>query len=101
MAAYISNLYHGTIDPDTIKGKKMISKMVAGLADKDKCNLKKENIIEFKDHLEEAVNIFCYRPMVYLIPVQFDTTGAVTRTANLPTELNSYLLDVVIDFVRF
>ena len=100
MAAYILNLYCGTIDPDTIEGKKMISKMVKGLVDKDKFNLKKENTMEFKDHLEEAVNTFSYGPVIYSIPVQFDTMGVVTRTANLLMELNSYPLDVVIDFAQ-
>ena len=100
MAAYISNPYRGAIDPDTIEGKKMISKMVKGLADEDKFDLKKENIMEFKDHLEETVNTFCYGPVIYLIPVQFDVTGAVTRTANLLTEPNSCPLDVVMDFAQ-
>ena len=50
MAIYILNLYRGIINPDTIKEKKMILKMVKGLADKDKFNLKKEIIMEFKDY---------------------------------------------------
>ena len=60
MAACVSNPYRGAIDPCAIEGKKMISKMIAGLADEDKFDLKKENVMEFKDHLEEAVNTFCY-----------------------------------------
>ena len=89
MAAYILNPYYRAIDSDIIEGKKMISKMVKGLADEDKFNLKKENIMEFKDHLKEAANTFCYGPVIYLIPAQFNATGAMIRTANLLTEPNS------------
>ena len=35
MAACISNPYRGAIDPDTIEGKKMIGKMIGGLAEED------------------------------------------------------------------
>ena len=100
IAAYISNLYRGAIDSNTIEGKKMISKMVKGLADEDKYDLKKENIMELKDYLEEAVNTFCYRPVIYSIPVQFNATGVVIRTTNLLTEPNSCPLDVVMDFAQ-
>ena len=59
MAAFISNPYRGAIDPDAAEEKKMISKMTAGLEDEDKFDMKQENIIEFKDNLEEAVNTYC------------------------------------------
>ena len=100
MAVYISNPYRRAIDPDTIEGKKMISEMVKGLVDEDKLNLKKENIMEFKDYFKEAVNIFCYGPVVYSIPMQFNATRVMTRTANMLTEPNSWPLDVVMDFVQ-
>ena len=38
----------------------MISKMVVGLADEEKFDMKQENIIEFRNNLEEAVNQFCF-----------------------------------------
>ena len=86
MAAFISNPYRGAIDPDTAEGKKMISKMTAGLEDEDKFDMKQENIIEFKDNLEEAVNTYCYGSVVCAIPINYDNAGAVVTTGNLLTE---------------
>ena len=58
MAAFISNPYRGAIDPDTAEGKKMIQNMTTGLEESDKFDMKQENVVEFKDNLEEAVNTY-------------------------------------------
>ena len=78
----------------------MILKMTAGLADEDKFDLKQENMMEFKDDLEEAVNTFCHGNVVCAIPINYDTKETVTRTANLLTEPNSCPLEVVTDFAQ-
>ena len=98
MAAYISNPYRGAIDPDTMKGKKIIAKMTAGLSEEDKFDIKRENIIEFKDNLEEAVNVFYYGCVVYAVPIEHDEDGNITETANLLTETNQCTLEKVMDF---
>ena len=67
IVAFISNLHQSKIDPNTIEEKKMIAKIIAGLVKDDKFDLKQENIIDFKDNLEEAVNVFCYSCVAHTI----------------------------------
>ena len=88
MATCVSNPFRGTIYPDTPEGKKMISEMVAGLADEEKFNTKQENTVEFHDNLEEVFNQFCFGNFLHAIPVAHDDNVVVTQTANLLTELN-------------
>ena len=90
----------GEIDPNTIEGKKMIGKMIGGLAEEDKFDLKNENIVEFKDTLEEAVNNFCYGSAAHVVPVEHDEDGTLIQTANLITEPNLCPLDKVMDFAQ-
>ena len=85
MAACISNPCRGAIDPDVIEGKKMIGKMIEGLAEEDKFDLKNEKIVEFKDNLEEAVNAFFCRSVVRAIPLVHDENGNFAHAANLLT----------------
>lgn len=100
MAASISNPCRGNVDPDTMEGKKMIAKMTAGLAEEDKFDLKKENIIEFKDNLEEAANAFCCGCVMHAIPTEHDDEGNILNAANLLAETNQVTLGQVMDFSR-
>lgn len=99
MTVFISNPYRGAIDPDIVEGKKMISKMTAGLEEKDKFDMKQENIIEFRDNLEESVNMYCYESVVYAIPIEHNNNGDMVAIANLLTEPNSVPLEYMMDFV--
>ena len=76
----------------------MIAKITVGLAEEDKFDMKRENIVEFKDNLEEAVNIFCYGYVVYAVPIEHGEDGNITETANLLTETNQCTLEKVMDF---
>ena len=90
MAAFILNPCRGAINPDTIEGKKMIAKMTADLAEEDRFDMKRENIVEFKDNLEEAVNVFCYGCAMHAIPIKHNENGDIAETANLLTETNQF-----------
>ena len=98
MAAFISNPCRGAINPDTIEGKKMIAKMTAGLTVKDRFDMKRENTAEFKDNLEEAVNVFYYGCVMHAILIEHDENGDIVETANLLTETNQCALEKVMDF---
>ena len=74
--------------------------MTAGLEEKDKFDMKQENIIEFRDNLEEAVNTYCYGSVVYAIPIEHNNNGDVVAIANLLTEPNSVPLEYVMDFAQ-
>ena len=78
----------------------MITKMTAGLAEEDKFNMKRENIVEFKNNLEKAVNIFCYRCVIYTIPIEYDNESNIIETANLLIETNQSTLENIIDFLQ-
>jgi len=62
--------------------------------------MKQENVIEFKDNLEEAVNTYCFGSIVYAIPIEHDDAGVVVSTANLLTEPHLVPLEKVMDFAQ-
>ena len=78
----------------------MISKIIAGLSDDSKFNVKKENIMEFKDYLEEAMNTYWSEIVVFIAPAEYDTEGNATWTANVLNGLNYCSLIMVIDFAQ-
>ena len=86
MDACVSNPYRGAIDPDEIEGKKIIGKMIEGLSEEDKFDLKNENIVEFKDSLEEDSSDFCYGSVECAI---WSMINMVTLTTQLTLSLNS------------
>ena len=79
MATNVSNLFRSTIDLDTPEGKKMISKMVAGLADEEQFDMKREIIVEFRNNLEEAVNRLYLGNDLYVIPITRDNNRVVLK----------------------
>ena len=57
----------------------MIAIMTAGMAEEDKFQLKKENIVKIKDNLEEVVIFFCYGCVVYTILIEHDNKGNIIQ----------------------
>ena len=100
MAAHIANPHRGNLDPDAAEGKKMITKMITGLPEDDKFDMKQENTIEFRDNLEEAANQFCFGNVLHAIPVAHDAGGNIAQTTNLLTEPNLCSTTAVIDFAQ-
>ena len=62
--------------------------MTAGLEESDKFDTKQENVVKFKDNLEEVVSIHCNGRIVYTILIEHDNIRAVLTTANLLAELH-------------
>ena len=85
------------MDPGTPEGKQIISKMVAGLADEEKINMKQENIVEFRDNIENAVNHF-FGNALHTILVAHDDNGVATQTENLLIEPNLCPTQLVVYF---
>ena len=100
MANLISKPYYRVINPDNPNGKKMIAQMIASLEDEDKFDLSQENIIYFKDNLEEAVNTFYFSMVVHAILIKYDTAGTVLQTMNLLIEPNLCPLSAVLNFTQ-
>ena len=46
--------------------------MTASLADKDKFDLRQENVFDFKENLEEAVITYCYSVVINVILIEYD-----------------------------
>ena len=88
MAALILNLYYSINNSNNTKEKKIIAKITEDLEEEDKFNLKLENVIGFKEKLEEIVNTFCYGIVVYAIPTKYKTIGDILKTTNLITKPN-------------
>ena len=72
--------------------------MIADLDDNDKFDIKQENMIEFKDNLEEAVNRYYHGSVVCATLIEHNDAGAVVTTGNLLTELHIISLEHVTDF---
>ena len=84
----------------TNAGKKMVLKISASLDDNEKFDLKLANIADFRKHLEEAVNTYCFSNVLCVIPTSFANNRTVTLTANLLLEPNQHPLNLVIDFAQ-
>ena len=87
------------IDLDAIEEKKMIGKMIEGLPEENKFDLNNENIVEFKDDLEEAVITFYYGSVARETPLKHDENGNFSSAANI-NEPNSFSLCKVMDFAQ-
>ena len=74
--------------------------MITVLSQDDKFDMKQENIIEFRDDLEEAANQFFFGNVLHAIPVVRDAAGNIAENTNLFTKPNLFSAATVIDFTQ-
>ena len=81
----------GTLDVNTVEGRKLWNKATAGLSIGDRYDLSQEKISDFKEALDEVNNKFAFDVVLNAIPFSHNADGTVSETASLLESRTEYV----------